>query len=77
MRFTTVYDNRRDGGTRYAGPLFVADSLPAAEALTVCVQGPNGERLRIEGELVAQMDGADGDTIDHVRAPRVHRTQES
>lgn len=66
-RFLTEYDNICDGGALYAGPMLLADALPAALALVTCVQGPNGEALRVVGELIDQIVSDDGDTTATVR----------
>lgn len=54
-------------GERYAGPIILADGQPCAEAYLSVLQGPNGQALRLLGELVQQFPQADGDTQSHIR----------
>lgn len=49
-RFLTEYAG--DEGTRWDGPIILADSPEMAKALTVCLLAPNGRRLAVVGELV-------------------------
>lgn len=42
-------------GHRYAGPMVLADSQVFADALTnTCLRGPEGQSLRVTGEVLAQ-----------------------
>lgn len=51
-RFLTEFDG--DDGARYAGPIVLADCLPAAQAIVrTCLQGPTGQPITVLGELVA------------------------
>lgn len=51
QRFLTEYRNIADDGATYAGPVFLADTFDAANALTTCVFGPHGEKLTVIGVL--------------------------
>jgi hypothetical protein len=53
--FITEYDNAADDGAPYAGPTLLADCFEAAELLLNRVLGPNGERLRVLGELMERL----------------------
>ncbi len=52
-RFFTEYV--AEDGSRWAGPLILADCEEMAQALNVCLLGPTGQRLTILGELVVTM----------------------
>ena len=54
-------------GDRYAGPILIADSQEMAVALLSCLQGPNGQALRIIGELLYQVPAGDAHTESHIR----------
>lgn len=50
----------------YAGPIIVADCHDLAVALLCCLQGPNGQSLRLVGELLFQVPHGE-DTESHIR----------
>lgn len=51
---------------RYAGPIILADCHDAALAFLSCLAGPNGQQLRLTGELILQVQDGE-DTQSHVR----------
>ena len=66
-RFLTEFTNRLDG-QRYAGPQILSDCVEAAEAMRqTSLLGPNGEPLRVMGELIQQMPAEDGGVYDYIR----------
>ena len=66
LRFLTEYTAA--DGARYAGALILADSVEMAEAILLCLQGPNGQPIRLLGEVVMQIpEGVD--TVSVVRRP--------
>lgn len=64
-RFLTEYV--AEDGSRWAGPLILADSEEMAEALNVCLLGPTGQRLTILGEVILTLPAGGADTQVAVR----------
>lgn len=65
-RFVTEFDG--DDGSRYAGPIVLADCLPAAQAIVrTCLLGPTGQRITVLGELIASDAIGPPDTYTTVR----------
>lgn len=54
-------------GNRYAGPILIADCRDLACALLSCMAGPNGQQLRLTGELLLQVQDGES-THSHIRA---------
>jgi hypothetical protein len=51
--FCTEYANAADDGAPYVGPIVLAVDHAEARALVhVHLRGPNGEELRVRGEIV-------------------------
>lgn len=46
-------------GLRYAGPIIVDESLLGAQAILSVLLGPNGQLLRLNGELIFQVEVGD------------------
>ena len=63
-RWLTEYDV---GSDTYAGPIILADSEPFAEGIMGCLRGPQGQTLRLMGELIFQAAGENGETKSTVR----------
>jgi hypothetical protein len=67
--YATEYANAADDGAPYVGPVVLAASFAEAEAITAArLRGPNGEPLRVIGEIVARLQASvHGDTKTWLR----------
>lgn len=58
--FGTEYDNKADHGAPYVGPVILAE---AEDLVQHHIRGPNGEQLRVLGEIVKRLQAeVHGDT---------------
>ncbi len=62
-RWVTEYANAADDGAPYVGPTIFADDLAGAAVIAGLIEGPNGEAIIVQGELVERIDASvHGDT---------------